>query len=277
MRKVLKNSVAICTIVSLVGFMACTKKIEEPASSEADEQLVKDENTMNSEVDVITRLSQSALYLEDLEGGKVSKTICATITHDVENKMVTLDFGDGCTDEAGVERKGILQVKYEEVFSIRTVDEITMENYEVMGYTFNGTIINSGFATNDKDQIFFSRALQNVSVTFADGSVFTVNAATQTVTITEGGETVDLYDNTYEVTGSSTGTTRAGIAFTSTIDSPITYKAICLTEGVIYPVSGTANIVATGYPDYTIDYGNGDCDKAITIIIGEQTYAFELI
>jgi hypothetical protein len=110
---------------------------------------------------------------------------------------------------------------------------------------------------------------QNAKITYPDGTAASWNGM---LTFTyDKGESRDWEDNSVNVTGSLSGTSREGASFTADITKAIQYKNDCF-EGrhKSFPVSGTINVTTNGTLS-TIDYGDGSCDKKYTIVTAGET------
>ncbi len=191
-------------------------------------------------------------------GGKAVYPEGMTVVRDSITHSLTIRF-DSC-DFRGKIRNGIIHVVYVPRFTIglRAVDlTITFENYYIDGIHVEGTIKTTFGGTYLKPAIHVIAT--NMKATFPDNKVLSWSSD-KTFTMTEGYGTYTIDDNVLEISGTVTGTNRAGKEFHSVYDQ-VTLKRSC-PDG--YPVSGTVTITSDK-GETLIDYGDGTCDDIITI------------
>ena len=188
---------------------------------------------------------------------------CATITVDnltpnVFPKVITIDFGTGCTAN-NITRKGKLKVTLSGLVSTpKATMKIERENYYVNGLKVEGTVVyvNETVTPNIPQ---WSRTITNGKLTNLEGMVF-FNSGTHTIKQTEGvGTPLVLSDNTYEMTqGNHTVSKENGPSLTLTVAESLIKKYDCnyVSKGKLTVKGSLLN--------GTIDYGNGDCDNKFT-------------
>jgi hypothetical protein len=79
---------------------------------------------------------------------------------------------------------------------------------------------------------------------------------------TEGENTLPVGDDVYSFSGSASGTTTAGQAYTIAITTPLVWKMSCT-----HFVSGVFDLTPAGEPKRIVDYGTGDCDNIATVTV----------
>lgn len=186
---------------------------------------------------------------------------CAEVSHDEVEQVITVDFGDGCVNDNGVERSGKIIISYTDRRHVPgAVITTTFEDFFVNGHQISGTRT----LTNVSDQYDAYRAFNIVvsggQIAFSDGStrtfesnrtrIWSVEATSQEVTLT--------------VTGSASGTRRNGVSFSKNIVEPVVFKFSCRQVGVRVAVQGIRSI-STDEGTTTIDYGDGTCDNLVTV------------
>ncbi len=137
---------------------------------------------------------------------------------------------------------------------------ITFTNFTINNNQITGTIT----ITKVSDYVTTIQ-LANCMVTFTDGTTYT-RTGTKTRTLIDGINTPSIWDNTYEITGSFTGTNRNGNDYTHTID-----VALVRVMAYRYFVSGILHI-EVGNRDIVIDFGDGTLDNLVDITINGTTY-----
>ena len=188
---------------------------------------------------------------------------CATITVDnltpnVFPKVITIDFGTGCTAN-NITRKGKLKVTLSGLVSTpKATMKIERENYYVNGLKVEGTVVyvNETVTPNIPQ---WSRTITNGKLTNLEGMVF-FNSGTHTIKQMEGvGTPLVLSDNTYEMTqGNHTVSKENGPSLTLTVAESLIKKYDCnyVSKGKLTVKGSLLN--------GTIDYENGDCDNKFT-------------
>ena len=188
---------------------------------------------------------------------------CVTITVDnltpnVFPKVITIDFGTGCTAN-NITRKGKLKVTLSGLVSTpKATMKIERENYYVNGLKVEGTVVyvNETVTPNIPQ---WSRTITNGKLTNLEGMVF-LNSGTHTIKQMEGvGTPLVLSDNTYEMTqGNHTVSKENGPSLTLTVAESLIKKYDCnyVSKGKLTVKGSLLN--------GTIDYGNGDCDNKFT-------------
>lgn len=211
---------------------------------------------------------------KDLEIEAFEKSSCATITHDsISNpKTLVVNFGNtNCLCQDGKNRRGTINVsytgKYRESGSVRT---ITFSDYFVNDNQVLGTktVTNNGLNANG----------HTTFTIVVDGKIIKANGAgTHTWTSNRtrewlvGENTKTWIDDVYSITGSSSGTSANGSAYTATITTALRRALNCT-----WFDSGVIELNQTGKLLKTINYGNGSCDSDATVLINGKTYPITL-
>lgn len=222
----------------------------------------------------------------------------------IRGNMV-IDYGDGssCTDSTEVKKGKILDtfeliLSRQDSVSFSLTDSITFDGFQKDSIQLAGLIVkhSTQWQTTNID-------IHDARITYADGTFVTFSGSLQSVlgriTVSgqnddadEGGqhdggmEDGDQNDSTgtsndsvpntgsddhwsygRTVTGSLSGVTREGDAFTAEITNPVVYDFSC---SMRVPVSGTIKLTVGGV-ESTIDYGNGSCNRKYTIDSGGET------
>jgi len=266
----LRSPVIVFSIVLLI-LTGCNKEPDTPAldTSDADLETLFDDSF--EEVDAIV---ESSLALYDIYGrvaesteGELEELIgCAIKNHDPDNQKITIDFGDGCIGLLGRVRKGIIIITYtDKVFIPGSKTVITFDNFYVNDIKVEGI-----------------RTLENVSASIFEAPEFYIKLEGGRLTWPEekgGGfaeREVYLYktwmrasnplNDEFIVEGVASGKNRNGVNYNMRILSAIKYKRACWAAGVFLPVEGVKE-VKTDAKEVLIDFGNGECDRTITIMI----------
>ena len=212
-------------------------------------------------------VGMTALAAEIPEGGKVAigddRFQCAEVTHtgDKASGTVRIDFGDGCKDQRGRTRRGVIVINY--IGSWRTAGSkwiMTFENYFVNDVQLDGvrTVEN---ITTDTTRLKFKVDLEEGTATWPDGRI----ARRRMHHIREHERDANNILIRLIIYGTAEGNHRNGRGYTIEILEPLIYDRRCAAEGVIIPVQGK-KLIKHGNRQITVDYGDGTCDNVVTLI-----------
>ncbi len=195
---------------------------------------------------------------------------CATVTHDEENKTVTIDYGDGCEGPGGRLRQGKLIITYTDRRLVPgAVKTVVPEDFYVDSVKVEGTRIVTNIMESEEDVPKFRIELISGRLTFPDETTFTRDAE-HTRTWIRGAN--PRLDETIRE-GEASGTDRDGNTYRVEILEPIVYKRSC---GFL-PVSGIKQITVNGGEHVIVyDYGDGRCDNLVTVTIDGRTEEIEI-
>ncbi|MCT4581512.1 MAG: hypothetical protein N4A35_08860 [Flavobacteriales bacterium] len=277
----------LCLVIGgLIFSTHSCKKEEEPAEEEPSTNIDASKDYAVSETafnDVYAIVSEIAQNENDLKstyffGNCAAITISPSLPDTTFPKTVTIDFGNSCVGLDGKTRSGTVTA----TFSGRYRDSSTVinvtPNYTVNGYTLTGskTITNEG--RNNLQQSYFSIVV-NGTVTHPNGnsSTWTSN---RTRTWIEGENTTFLShgwtgitDDVYEISGTGSGVTQNGLAYTANISTPLIIYVNCR-----WIVEGVLEITPNGLATRSIDYGvrADGCDNNATVSVNNLSFPIQL-
>jgi hypothetical protein len=180
--------------------------------------------------------------------------------------VLTVDFGTtGCQDNRGNIRTGKLIFTYDGWrFQPQSTIVVTAQNYTVNGVKLEGTRTLTNVTGSTDESPKFQAVLAGGKATFLDGSVATreSNITWQWSRGSAGVADDELVINP----ASASGTTRGGRAYTVTVLEALKYRRSC---GIA--VDGIKKYVLDGSKEITIDYGNGTCDRSVTVTVNGVT------
>lgn len=267
--------ISIITL-SFVILVSC-KKDESTSQKDSSTSVVQDENFASDTYQDVSDLTDEAASKSNLKSTSSSEYVvlsdCATVTIDssTSTRKMTVDFGTtGCTGEDGKFRKGKIIATYTgSYWDNGVVKTITFDNYYVNDYKVTGTKTVTAGVINGSGNRYYSESVSG-SIEWANGdSVITWNA-THTREITDGAFTWRVSDDTYQLTGSTSGIDAEGEQYSSTITSPLIRKVepICRHNYV----QGITEISPIGKSTMVVDYGDGTCDRWATVKVDGDTY-----
>lgn len=253
----------------LALFTYSCKKDEAPVSEEVQAQL----NLATQVLQANQALSQSAVSTsqgtKEKGSGLVGNTAddrCGSLTvapldPNVFPKTLTFDYGNGCTDQLGIERAGTIQVALAKLWEPGATASVEYGNYTENKVKVNGKVSLSNVSTNTG--IGLELAVSNLKRTEVNGTESSLQS-TLTLRQTVGALTFwDWTDDVYEMTGTTQLALADGQTASMSISAPLTKSNNCA-----WASKGTAALIINGLP-MSVDYGNGTCDnKAIVTING---------
>ena len=191
---------------------------------------------------------------------------CATVTlnnsdPDTYPKIMTLDFGSGCTGFDGLTRKGkIIATLSGRIRTAGTSITISFDNYSVNDFKLEGEFSITNNSGNNG--LSFTTQTTNGKLTYPGGTLFYTHSGNHTLTQTAGAGTPSFLDDSFSLTGSGTTTSSLGNSLTVNITTALVKKATC------------ANVVS-GVEQFTynningaLDFGDGSCDNQALLTIG---------
>jgi cell division protein FtsL len=268
--------IAIILTITLI-FTSCSKDDDvQKQIPEVDTQTTKDETVAQSEFDEVIVISEEAIDSAETVTGEITSLSiaqCAVVTIDTNANHIVIDFGDsGCVGIDGLTRSGKIEINYVGYYrEPGSAVSIELNDYTVEGVAVSGQVSYVTVERNSEGNLEFTTSVTNGLITYPDGNYIRWNS-TKTRTWLSGELTGELFDDTFQITGTSTGTNSNGVNFTTEITSPITIKTACWNENVFYPVSGIKMVVPEHLATRSIDYGNGTCDKDVTLSVGGYEY-----
>ncbi len=253
-------------MTAVIAFALISCEDSGITESEIVELDFSSEVTMESAEEDVTTITDAADEMFQLSFGRTENGVrdeildCAIVDRDTVNKVITIDFGDGCEGRRGRVRSGKIIVTYEgnrrTVGSFRSV---TFENFFVDSTQVEGTRTKTVTAVDAENlSITVDITLTGGKLTFGDGTF-----ATREAQKTRVWEFDASGDHVTTVSGSASGVNRDGLDYSMDITEDIVFQRSCWRAGVFVPVSGV-KMFTVGESTATIDYGDGECDNLAT-------------
>lgn len=208
---------------------------------------------------------------------------CTTITFSAPlgqfPNTVTIDFGQGCLGSDNRLRKGKLIATYTGRWrQSGTVITVVPDGYYVNNNKVEGTLTITNLGLTGAGNMHFSYVVTNGKVTDTTGKIIEWNRNTvhewvagSTTSYDTHGE-AGVLDDVWHITGTGSGVTRNGNAYTAEITRKVVLVLNCqwfYTDGRIDVLPAGAN--TTRY----IDFGTGTCDNKVTV--GAGNYSTEIV
>lgn len=274
-QNVIRPLYAIALILG-VAFSSCDRENGlDQGTDEEEEQTLQDVSIgEDASDDVLEVAYETEVELMSSEGGRRTSS-CAEVTHDAVNKIITIDFGDGCVGSHGRERSGKLFIQYSGEIGDSIANRIiTFEEFYVNNKKVEGTIELKDFSLNDDGYLQSVKRLIELKITFLNGRYIVFNG-NRTREWLEGRGDGDRFNNKYRITGSIEGISSTGRSFTHQITTPIIADWSCAAQGNFARVSGIVEMTKLGgyvSRKRIVNYGDGTCDNSITITTIRRSY-----
>ena len=243
----------LIVVAIVLAFSSCTKEKQ----ANLDAASILDEN-IASFAEKSTSEMEDAATLKSGGGNPCSPQEqlpeCAVYTEDSESypKNITIDFGEGCADQMGRVRSGIIHIHLtDDMLNEGAVRTVTFENYAVNDIEIEGIRITTNTGLNELSQPTFTRNI-DLSITRPQGTL--ERECTGNVVWISGFETPECNDNIFTETGSGTVTRPNGVVITRTIT-----EALLIDRGCGYIIDGKIEISGPN-GEGSIDFGDGTCD-----------------
>ena len=272
--KVISSLFAIGLVIT--ALVSCQK---EDSTIEDAVPVLEQETTVEEilvEVDAMT--DEAVTYI--LNKGKSAAvesgfylSSCAVITIDntSDPKVITIDFGTGCTGKDGKVRSGIIIITSTSFVDATSERVKTFEDFYIDGRKVEGTV-NKSITINREDPSRVSEILEDITIIFPGegGTAHRVARLTREYQFNLRGV---LRDNIITSYGTVEFTGVNGLKVTKTISEsdPLVFKVSCHRI-----VSGVVTIITSDNRTWTVDYGDGRCDNLATITSGDKTRIIRL-
>ncbi|MEN8118084.1 MAG: hypothetical protein ABFS16_13960 [Bacteroidota bacterium] len=274
MKNLRKLSGLFLVVTGLFLFNSCNKN-EAVTEDFVAKTTVRDYIGM---INSFTLLAEEELTSSDNGLKSASFSDCLNITvHPNEDgnfwpRSWTLDFGtENCETYLEHNKRGKIHVSLSDWWKNEgSFREITFEDFYFNDNKMEGvkTILNTG--KNEAGNLTFTKKITDAKLTYTDSTSMIWSCEKQSEQV-EGGETILFADDVWSVTGDGSGINLDGKNYTMEITTALVYK-----KGCFYPVSGVVEISTEGEELKVINYGDGECDKTITVTVGDVTETVEL-
>ena len=277
MNNSVKSSLLFLATAMLLVFSACQKDPVTPSAAD-EATIAKAKEAMANQQIILSSFNIAQWGAENangLVGGGVEERsdTCGNVTvvppdPFVFPKLVTVDFGSGCTDEDGKLKAGKVVMMVGAIWEPNATITVAYDNYSENGVKIEGQFIFTNLSTADAAILRIDA--QSIKLTDPNNYTFAFSG-NQTYAQTEGHASWwDWHDDVYEVTGSIYSTLTNGETVNWLIQAPLEKANACY-----YVSKGTGTLDINGLP-VKVDYGNGNCDNKGTYTVNGQVYPFTM-
>jgi hypothetical protein len=280
--KTMKN-LSFALLALFITLISCTETERFTAN---DAQNIENEAATDSFFEDADDISNVALFSDtETAGGKTSgsgsrsivindlRFQCATVeitpgansTPEVPTGTITVTFDGSCSDIRGNVRSGQLVINYNgRRYLPGAVRTFTLVDYRINGIEVEGTRTVTNISGSTDEAPKFRIVLEEGRVTWPDGTFATRTADRTRQWIRQA----NPINDSWVVTGNAAGVNRRGSSYSMEITQPMEYKRECAVSARVFmAVEGTKVLTIDGERQMTIDYGNGECDREVTITV----------
>lgn len=200
---------------------------------------------------------------------------CATVLFDTLQFPldIIIDYGDtNCLCHDGRYRRGSISLSLSDPYTLEgSTLEVSTTDYAMNDNQVSGEILLTNLGLNSGNNLHYS-ATSTLLITMSEangGKTVQWNAERYREWIAGADTPFQPFDDVYLISGEATSSI-GDITMTRTITEPLRKEIGCF-----YYVSGKVLVQYT-LLQYEIDYGNGDCDKVITLTLNGNEYTIIL-
>jgi hypothetical protein len=247
---------------------SCEKMEQEKVDTET-QSAVDNAISEGSFTQIFPVINEIGVNDDGVEKTTLADSNCYTVTRYAKDSVI-VDFKNGCVDELGRLRKGIIKAvfsgKWTEIGASVTV---TFRNFEIDLLKYEGQMIFSHEAANK-----YSRKIQGGKLIHPDWNTsYDGYQAIEQIGGLPSGLSKDTVesDNIYQITGKANGTNRKGLKYVSEITTGLVQKADCK-----WISAGVYQLTPDSLEPRVINFGDGTCDSKATVTIKGKVYDFDL-
>ncbi|SEJ04580.1 hypothetical protein SAMN05192553_102109 [Cyclobacterium xiamenense] len=267
-------------IVSIFTLQGCMQ--DEEANLDSADQAQEVELIENSVL--AENYSDDEVALADMAefqartGYNNRTSVCFMTTWDSDNRILIIDFGNGCVGPYGKERKGKIIVSYADEEGLFMSDRtIAFDNYFVNNVQITGEIVIERAVRNEDGNLQNTYTVTDYALTFSNEETFTINGNRIREWI-EGEGDNNPAAHKFEINGVLSGVSTRGVNWSQTILEPIIVDFGCSTEGNMLRTSGSKEIkysLRNRERSRLVEYGDGNCDNEYIVTIGNRVVTIQ--
>lgn len=274
----IKNIVGIVVFAFVI--LGCAKEKEEEINFSQLEQSTKDQSFMESEFNSVFQLSTELSKLEvftdlSIDGPAYDGNLprCANLSYNAVSRVLTVDFGsEDCLCKDGLLRRGSFTITFDETpFSVVNSEvTVNFETYSVQSIPITGKIVLKNVSGPGANIIEYNVIDAKAYI----GSAIISWETSVTISRISGSSTANVFDDIYQIEGSSTGINRRGVSYTAQTVNPLKKKVQigCIRTFVSGEVLFTDEDSNTALLNYNPNNDEA-CDRLVSVIIND-TYNF---
>jgi hypothetical protein len=270
--KTMKRNLLLLGVVALLTLPACRKT---DRTTDRDLNPARDmsaiDNSFEEIYTMIDKVARAEPGLRDYGFPECVNVVVDTVSNP---KSIVIDFGaTNCLFPSGLNRRGVIEVAFTGRYRDEgTVITIILQNYFVNDHKLEGTKTVTNLGYNDVGNLTFSVEISGAQLTAPDNSWTSSWHSSRVREWIQGEGTIwNPFDDVYSITGSGYGVTRNGQNYTAEILSPLIVKIGCR-----WIVQGNIEVMRPGAANFTVEFGNGNCDNVAVVNIFGNDYTIFL-
>jgi len=272
MQKQIRFGLILTTAFLLIFIAACKKETsaEDQAKVDTAKQALQSQQLITSSFNIAMRGAEKADGLMKADDRTDTCGVVTVLPVDpfVFPKVITVDFGAGCTDGDGKFKTGKFILTVGAIWEPNATISIVYDNYTENGVKLEGSFTFKNLSTPNAG--IFSIVAQNIKLTDANNYTLSYNAVQTYTQVSGHASWWDWSDDVYNVTGSINSVLTNGETVDWTIQNPLVKANNC------YWVSAGTGVLDINGLEYLVDYGNGNCDNQATVTVNGQVYPITL-
>jgi hypothetical protein len=187
-------------------------------------------------------------------------------------KNICIDFGTGVTVKRGNRLKGKIYITISARMSVtNSTRTFLFSNFYVNDNSVKGTKTVTYSGLNNASQPYWTISATD-TITRADGKKIVWNSKRVRTRIDTNNTPLIYWDDTYSITGGSTGVNANGVAYTMAIQET---NPLIISQNFPYFTKGTV-VITSENKTVVVDYGDGTKDAIATRTIDGVTKQFNL-
>lgn len=250
----------------LVVFACNTDEVDPPAQAEVS--WAKSEMAISASIDLIQELAFKGIAATSPswdrdEGSFLSCAIVREEVIDTITRVVTMDFGSGCTGVFSNVWKGKLFVKHDgKIWDDGSTIVVSADSFRIDGLLVEGTFTMIYDAQSASPGKIHEVILKEGKFIFPDGRFITRE---ETLTRTWVRSLTDPLKDIVKIVGSATGSDQEKETYSIAILEAVVTNRACMYEGQnVIPVFGKKEIKAKDL-FFLVDYGEGLCNTKVVL------------
>ncbi len=274
MKKISFKFVMIVMIGIAISLTSCKKDQGLPDDTSAASYDAMAERIFNNVSNIADEAYSEKTANNKTENGKrLFLGECVEITLDLTAipYVLTIDFGnENCLCNDGRYRRGKIIVSFTGRYrEAGTVITHSFDEYYVNDNKIDGTKVVTNMGENEAGNTNFNIEVVGIIYLAQDGTI-SWNSSLNREWV-EGIDTPTLWDDVYHITGSAQGIKSNGNTWEREIITPLRKELGCK-----HVVSGTLELRPDNKPLRIVDFGTGECDNIITVLVNGVVYTIYL-
>ena len=183
---------------------------------------------------------------------------------------IVIDFGNGCTDNKGITRRG----KVITIYSKRLIDSGAVATTTFDGHYVNNVKVTGTHKITNVTANKLSFKINATGKLATSDTSYREFSSEKILTLIDGGTTLIPMDDVWSIRGNASGVARNGTKmyqWNKEILEPLIKRFNCrwIVQGIVAHKKGNQRIS-------TLDFGNGDCDNKATLKVNSYNTVITL-